>query len=92
MKYGRPQVPNEMKGPFSNITTLASFDSEPIRAAAVAPPATPPMITIFIYYRLRRRAMTRGARYKQYSRSPPILVCLPRYATEKGGIWVRENT
>ena len=52
MWYGKPQFANEMYSPFSKMTISSSSFNLLKRAAAVAPPATPPMITIlrFILY------------------------------------------
>ncbi len=50
----RPQLANEMTGPFSRITISASAFIRRARAAAEAPPATPPTITIFIFQNLSK--------------------------------------
>jgi hypothetical protein len=44
--YGSPQLANETCGPRSKIVISAASDSRRARAAALAPPATPPTMTM----------------------------------------------
>ena len=75
---GQPQLANETSGPRSNITISASSDNRRARAAADAPPATPPTMTSFMIRRPFVLAATCRAVPRIICRnSARVLLCRP---------------